>query len=136
MCQDLSVIPHYNTYFSKSCFSGLITTGNKQPKMSSARLRAAILIVSETAFNDPSTDKSEDTLRDTFESGSVDKWAVEETQIVPDDVLSIQRTLTQWCDGMDPVNLVVTTGGTGFTAKDITPEAVTPLIHKQAPGIM
>ena len=103
--------------------------------MSNSRLKVAILIVSETAFKDPSTDRSGDVLKDVFASGG-DQWVVDETKIVPDDVIPLQRTIMQWCEGEDSMNLIITTGGTGFTVKDVTPEAVTPLIHKQAPGIV
>ena len=104
--------------------------------MNNAKLKAAILIVSDTAYKDSSTDKAGDVLGDAFASNGSDQWIVEEKQIVPDDVLSIQRHLMQWCDGVDSMNLVITTGGTGFTAKDNTPEAVAPLIHRHAPGIV
>ena len=104
--------------------------------MNNAKLKAAILIVSDTAFKDPSTDKAGDVLGAAFARDGDDQWIVEEKQIIPDDVLSVQRDLTRWCDGVDFMNLVVTTGGTGFTAKDNTPEAVGPLLHRQAPGLV
>ncbi|PSK59431.1 Gephyrin [Elsinoe australis] len=102
------------------------------------RLRAAILIVSETASKDPSTDKCEPSLRQVFEQASSETtaWEVSAVSIIPDDVLAIQRSVSQWTDGEDFVNLIVTSGGTGFTGKDVTPEAVTPLIHKHAPGLV
>ena len=44
-------------------------------------------------------------------------------QIIPDDVLEIQRAITRWTDqGDERINLVVTSGGTGFAVKDLTPE--------------
>ena len=104
--------------------------------MSNTKLKAAILIISDTAYQDPSTDKAGNILEDAFTSDGGDQWVVKEKQIVPDDVLAIQRHLAIWCDGASPVNLAITTGGTGFTAKDNTPEAVTPLIHRQAPGLV
>ena len=104
--------------------------------MSNGKLRVAILISSDTAFQDPSTDKAGATLTDVFDKEGGGQWSVEDRKIVPDDVLAIQREVIQWTDGSDYVNLVVTTGGTGFTAKDNTPEAVHPLIHRHAPGLM
>ncbi|KAF4552131.1 Hypothetical protein D9617_11g009800 [Elsinoe fawcettii] len=104
----------------------------------STKLRAAILIISETASKDPSTDKCEPALREVFDKASSETstWEVAEVSIVPDDVLAIQRSVTKWTDSEDFPNLVVTSGGTGFTGKDVTPEAVTPLIHKHAPGLV
>ena len=86
------------------------------------KLRAAILIVSETASKDASTDKGIPALQKVFAAKAGEKWTFDQTAIVTDSVLEIQRVLTGWCDGEDPVNLVVTSGGTGFTGKDVTPE--------------
>ena len=90
--------------------------------MSDIKLRAAILVVSETAARDPSTDKSGDILKETFASEGGGRWDEPEVKIVPDSVLDIQRTLQAWTDTDQYVNVVVTTGGTGFTLKDNTPE--------------
>ncbi|KAL8735086.1 MAG: hypothetical protein Q9181_002924 [Wetmoreana brouardii] len=104
--------------------------------MSNGKLTAAILIISDTAFQEPSTDKAGELLSNVFTEEGGDQWIVNEQQIVPDDVLTIQRQVTRWCDGEDYLNLIVTTGGTGFTGKDNTPEAISPLIHKHAPGLV
>ena len=104
--------------------------------MSSTKLKAAILIVSDTAARDPSTDKASDALHETFVASGGDQWDVVASNIVPDSVLDIQRTVTGWSDGEEFVNLIVTTGGTGFTSKDNTPEAINPLIHRHAPGLV
>ncbi|KAK2763285.1 hypothetical protein FQN54_009921 [Arachnomyces sp. PD_36] len=104
--------------------------------MAETKLRAAILIISDTAFRDPSTDKAGNALTETFASDGGDKWAAPVIKIVPDDVLEIQRSVCQWADGEDFFNLVVTTGGTGFAVKDNTPEAVSNLIHRHAPGLV
>ena len=53
--------------------------------------------------------------------------------IVPDDVASIRELLGRWVD--DPaIDVVVVTGGTGVTARDVTPEAMAPLVSKPIPG--
>lgn len=56
-------------------------------------------------------------------------------QIVPDEVDQIQAVVKKWCDD-DSVDLVLTSGGTGFGRRDITPEAVRPLLEREAPGIV
>ncbi|PSS16608.1 hypothetical protein M430DRAFT_19587 [Amorphotheca resinae ATCC 22711] len=104
--------------------------------MSAPTLKAAILVVSTTASRDPSTDSSGGLLKDVFEKEGGDKWEVVDTKIVSDEVLDIQRSIMGWTDGDSPLNVIITTGGTGFATKDITPEAVTPLLHKQAPGLV
>lgn len=88
--------------------------------MADSKLKAAILVVSETASQDPSTDKCIPTLRDVF--AGVDQWEIASTEIVPDSVLDIQKSIRSWTDGESPVNLIVTSGGTGFATKDVTPE--------------
>lgn len=47
---------------------------------------------------------------------------VVETKIVPDNVLAIQKTIRNWTDGPEPINLILSSGGTGFAIKDVTPE--------------
>ncbi|CZR64959.1 probable gephyrin [Phialocephala subalpina] len=99
-------------------------------------LKAAILIVSTTASKDPSTDSSGGVLKDVFEQDGGGKWEVVDTKIVGDEVLDIQRAITGWADGEGSPNVIITTGGTGFAVSDSTPEAVTPLLYKQAPGLV
>ena len=101
-------------------------------------LKAAILIVSDTAYSDPSTDRAGDALRDTFAEDGGNHWDVQPPVIVPDRIFAIQRYIHQWSDDLEGefVNLIVTTGGTGFSRKDYTPEAVEPLIERHAPGLV
>ncbi|KAI4934347.1 hypothetical protein J4E85_002203 [Alternaria conjuncta] len=106
----------------------MATTGSK--------LKAAILVVSETASEDPPTDKCIPVLKKVFGDLGNDQWEVSETEIVPDNALAIQKTIKSWTDGPEPINLIVTSGGTGFATKDVTPEAVTPLIDRHAPGLV
>lgn len=101
-----------------------------------SKLKAAILVVSETASNDPSTDKCIPTLKDVFGTLGNGQWDVSETEIVPDSVLAIQKAIRSWTDRENPINLIVTSGGTGFATKDVTPEAVSPLIDRHAPGLI
>ncbi|KAF3350515.1 Rhamnolipids biosynthesis 3-oxoacyl-[acyl-carrier-protein] reductase [Verticillium dahliae VDG2] len=107
------------------------------PVMATSPLKVAILIVSTTASKNPASDKSELVLRDVIESEGGGQWEVVETKIVSDHVPQIQRQIMLWADlGADAVNLIVTTGGTGFAVTDHTPEAVGALLHRQAPGIV
>ena len=54
--------------------------------------------------------------------------------VVPDEQDSISSTLTSWCDDAD-LDLILTTGGTGFSARDVTPEATKTVIERDAPGL-
>ncbi|KAF4975400.1 hypothetical protein FZEAL_7809 [Fusarium zealandicum] len=104
--------------------------------MASGPLKAALLIVSTTAAQDPSADASGPILSQVLKDEGNGKWEVQDTKIVADDILAIQRQITAWADGPDGINLIVTTGGTGFATGDGTPEAVAPLLHKHAPGLV
>ena len=56
-----------------------------------------------------------------------------EKQIVPDDIHAIRAVLTSWID-RDDIQAVITTGGTGITGRDGTPEAVSVLLDKEIHG--
>jgi len=57
-----------------------------------------------------------------------------ERALVPDDPEQIGRVLRRWADE-DLADLALTTGGTGLTARDLTPEATRAVLEKEAPGI-
>ncbi|CAK7224084.1 hypothetical protein SBRCBS47491_005428 [Sporothrix bragantina] len=100
-------------------------------------LRAAVLVVSTTASKDASTDKAIPALQDVFATDGDGKWDVASTSIVSDDAAAIREQILKWTDTDDSlINLVVTTGGTGFAVSDITPEAVSEVIDKPAPGLV
>ena len=60
---------------------------------------------------------------------------VERTDVVPDEVDQIVTTLRKWSDELQ-LDLILTTGGTGFAPRDITPEATRQVIHKETPGLV
>jgi molybdopterin adenylyltransferase len=61
-------------------------------------------------------------------------WTVSCTIIVPDDLDIIRKTLSDWADN-GGVDIILTTGGTGFAPRDVTPEATNLVIDRQAPGL-
>ena len=62
------------------------------------------------------------------------KWVVSKMAIVPDDHEEIKNSLIAWTDN-DRLDLILTTGGTGFAHRDITPEATLAVIDRQSPGL-
>lgn len=90
--------------------------------MSENKLRAAILIVSDTAARDDSADKSRAILSEVLDQESAQQWEIADTKIVGDETVDVQRVILSWTDGPHPMNLIVTSGGTGFSVKDQTPE--------------
>ncbi|MBY0612883.1 MAG: molybdenum cofactor biosynthesis protein B [Beijerinckiaceae bacterium] len=91
-------------------------------------LAIAVLTVSDT--RDLSSDKSGDTLVERLEAAG---HRLADRAIEPDDVSRIQSRLSGWI--IDPaIDVVITTGGTGFTGRDVTPEAAEPLFEKRMEG--
>jgi molybdenum cofactor synthesis domain-containing protein len=61
-------------------------------------------------------------------------WSVTKQQILPDEESAIRDVLMEWSDGGD-VDVILTTGGTGFALRDVTPEATRAVIQREAPGL-
>lgn len=91
-------------------------------------LRIAVLTVSDT--RELSDDKSGTTLVERLTGAG---HALAAREIVPDDVGRIRGVVTGWI--ADPaIDAIITTGGTGFTGRDVTPEAIEPLFEKRMEG--
>jgi molybdopterin adenylyltransferase len=94
-------------------------------------MRLAILTVSTAGSKGARKDTSGD---------AIVVWARERDYdvtarlLVADDVNAIVRQLLEWCDN-DVAELVLTTGGTGLSPSDLTPEATRAVIEREAPGI-
>jgi molybdenum cofactor biosynthesis protein B len=91
-------------------------------------LGIAVLTISDT--RSVADDKSGTTLAERIE-GAGHRLATR--QIVPDDVEAIRAVVRRWI-GDPSVDAIITTGGTGFTGRDVTPEAVEPLFDKRMDG--
>jgi molybdopterin adenylyltransferase len=98
---------------------------------SSEPLRAAVVTVSSSRARDGGSDDSGDTLA-AFVAEM--KGTVAGRDLIADDREAIERCLRRWADG-GGCDLVLTTGGTGFAASDLTPEATEAVIERRAPGI-
>jgi molybdenum cofactor biosynthesis protein B len=91
-------------------------------------LRIAVLTVSDT--RDEQTDKSGGLLAERLTAAGHELAA---KAIVTDDVDAIRSQVRAWADDPD-VDLVISTGGTGFSPRDVTPEAVKPLFRREMDG--
>lgn len=91
-------------------------------------LRIAVLAISDTRTRE--TDKSGALLAERVESAG---HALAARTIVPDEIETIQGQVSSWADDV-AVDVIVTTGGTGFAPRDVTPEAVRPLLRREMDG--
>lgn len=91
-------------------------------------LHIAVLTVSDS--RNETSDKSGKVLAEALQTAG---HALAEKVIVPDDRYQIRAVLSRWIAAAD-VQVVLTTGGTGLTGRDGTPEAVQPLLDKEIPG--
>ena len=91
-------------------------------------LRIAVLTVSDTrAIAD---DKSGQTLQDRISSAG---HSVADRKIVKDDIAAIRRIVKAWAK-RDDIDVIISTGGTGLTGRDVTIEAIRPLFEKEIEG--
>ena len=95
-------------------------------------IRAAILTVSDRAHCGEYRDLSGPAMRELLTAHGVD---VGQESIVPDERSVIATTLQEWADRAD-LDLILTTGGTGFAPRDVTPEATMDVIERGAPGLV
>lgn len=91
-------------------------------------LRIAVLTVSDTRTEE--TDTSGGLLAGRLEAAGHELTA---RAIVPDEVAAIRARVQAWADDPD-IDVVLATGGTGFAPRDVTPEAVRPMLHREMDG--
>ena len=94
-------------------------------------LRVAILTISDRSSSGERPDSSGPALAGVVHSQG---WSASFVEVIPDDFAVIQHTLTGWCDSGD-LDVILTTGGTGFGPRDVTPEATQAVLERPAPGI-
>jgi len=94
-------------------------------------LRIAILTISDTGSRGERVDTSGDAVASWAQSRG---YEVSGRELVPDETARIVPVLLGWCDG-DAADVVLTTGGTGLSMRDVTPEATRAVLQREAPGI-
>jgi molybdenum cofactor synthesis domain-containing protein len=94
-------------------------------------LRIAILTISDAGSRGERADTSGDAIA---AWASARGYALVERALVPDETGPIAAALAGWADG-GKADLVLTTGGTGLTPRDVTPEATRAVLDREAPGI-
>ena len=94
-------------------------------------LRFGILTVSDRSARGERPDLSGPALVELVTAAG---WTVDRTAILADDLAALQETLIAWADE-GQLDIILTTGGTGFAPRDVTPEATRAVIEREAPGL-
>ncbi|XP_076873800.1 gephyrin b isoform X4 [Brachyhypopomus gauderio] len=98
------------------------------------QIRVGVLTVSDSCFHNLAEDRSGVNLKELVHDPSLLGGTISAYKIVPDEIDEIKETLVDWCDEKE-LNLILTTGGTGFAPRDVTPEATKEVIEREAPGM-
>ena len=94
--------------------------------------RAGILTVSDSTYNGNRKDSTGPLICGMIDA--LDGFRVALTRAIPDETDSIAAVLTEWADSQN-IDLIITTGGTGLSPRDVTPEATMQVIFKEIPGM-
>ena len=120
--------------FARVIAGGEIRVGDEVtllPPPENPPLRAAVITLSDKGSRGEREDKSGPLIVEMLTAAG---YQVEETMILPDEAKALKAQLIRLADGRQ-VNLILTTGGTGFAPRDITPEATYAVADRNAPGI-
>jgi molybdopterin adenylyltransferase len=95
------------------------------------QMQAGILVISDRGWRGERHDKSGQIAKEAISRLSID---VTEYEVVPDEANIISQKLREWSDNVG-LDLILTSGGTGLSARDVTPEATLVVIDKTIPGL-
>ena len=95
-------------------------------------MRAAIITISDGCFHQQRDDDSGRALDRILKQN---QWEIVSTHLLPDELSSIQDIIRDLTQDSQEIGLIVTTGGTGLGPRDVTPEAVQPLLDKEVGGL-
>ncbi len=94
-------------------------------------MRIAVLTISDRSSRGEREDRSGPLIQEiALQQG----WEVIASEIIADEQPDIEKRLASWCDRGE-IDLILTTGGTGFSARDRTPEATRNVVERLAPGL-
>ena len=94
-------------------------------------IRFGILTLSDRSARGERADSSGPALARLIEA---EGWSITKQSLLPDDEPSIREILIDWADSSE-LDVILTTGGTGFSPRDVTPEATRAVIERDAPGL-
>lgn len=94
-------------------------------------IRFGILTLSDRSARGERADASGPALAELIQAQG---WSVVEQDLLPDEESAIRAMLSSWADS-GKMDIILTTGGTGFAPRDVTPEATRAVIDRDAPGL-
>lgn len=94
-------------------------------------IRFGILTLSDRSSRGERADASGPALVDVIQA---EGWSVAKQSLLPDEESAIREILSSWADSGE-IDVILTTGGTGFSPRDVTPEATRSVIEREAPGL-
>lgn len=95
------------------------------------KISAGVITISDKGFRGEREDKSGQEINEMLNRAGID---VAFTKIIPDEKDQIKETLLEFADNKD-IPLIVTTGGTGVSPRDVTPDATLEVIDREVPGM-
>lgn len=93
-------------------------------------IKTAVITISDKGSKGEREDKTGKELKELLENKG---YSIEHYKIIPDEIEDISNELVELCD-FKKINLIITNGGTGFSKRDVTPEATEKVIEKHVPG--
>ncbi len=127
------IMPHEGV-FARVLEPGTISEGDEmtvEPPVPARPYRAAVITLSDKGAAGEREDRSGPAIVRRLEGAG---YEILEALLLPDGLEPLQSQLIRLCDQRQP-DLILTTGGTGFSPRDVTPEATLAVAHRQAPGI-
>ena len=95
------------------------------------QIQFGILTLSDRSSRGERSDSSGPALARLIEAQG---WMIAKQSLLPDDESAIRQILTEWADSGE-LDIILTTGGTGFAPRDVTPEATRAVINREASGL-
>jgi molybdenum cofactor synthesis domain-containing protein len=120
--------------FARVLRGGTVSDGDEMellPPIENPPLRAAVITLSDKGAKGERIDESGPLIVDILQKAG---YVIEETMILPDGIQPLKNNLIRLADGRQ-MDLILTTGGTGFSPRDLTPEATMQVATRNAPGI-